>query len=72
MLDKNNLKSKDRIGMCYTSRGSGFRQLSYCPEADFRLLDNFNNETLAAWAQTQGSISSPNSFLGVRKIKNIN
>lgn len=34
--------------------------------------DNFNNETLAAWAQTQGSISSPNSFLGVRKIKNIN
>lgn len=58
--------------MCYASSGSGFRQLSDCPEADFRLLDNFNNETLPTWAQIQGSRSSPNSFLGVRKIKNIN
>lgn len=58
--------------MYYTSGRSGFKQLSDCPEADFRFLDNFNNETLAAWAQTQGSISSPNPLLVVRNIKDIN
>jgi len=58
--------------MCYTSSRLGLKQLSDCPEADFQLLDIFKNETLTAWAQTQVSISSPNSILGVRKIKIIN
>lgn len=72
MCWENNLKSKDCKGMYYTSSVSGFKQLSDGLEADFRLLDNFNKETLAAWAQAQGSISSPNSLFLVRKIKDIN